>query len=200
MQLTAKTRVSEMRNFNPSLHERVDVRTILTEPKFLGCKDNQIFLLMLLFCALPEHESSAINFVNPKGTNYGRHSLTKLRHLKPFRCLYSWKNWTNLSLSGWLGVNADFFKDLITLIDQVFYFIGYDMTSSARDGTKASVLTYHRIIEAFKFGFAWRSRLGDPEFNKNKNIDKVSERLLYSRGVLPYKSDGGARRKICEHP
>ena len=28
------------------------------------------------------------------------------------------------------------------------------MTSSARDGTKASVLTYHRIIEAFKFGFA----------------------------------------------
>ena len=104
-----------------------------------------------------------------------------------------------MSLSGWLGVNADFFKDLITLIDQVFYFTGYDMTSSARDGTKASVLTYHRIIEAFKFGFAWRSRLGDPEFNKNKNIDKVSERLLYSRGVLPYKSDGGARRKICEH-
>ena len=100
-----------------------------------------------------------------------------------------------MSLTGWLGVNADFFKDLITLKDQVFYFIGYDMTSSARDGTKASVLTYHRIIEAFKFGFAWRSRLGDPEFNKNKNIDKVSERLLYSRGVLPYKSDGGARRK-----
>ena len=92
MQLTAKTRVSEMRNFNPSLHERVDVRTILTEPKFLGWKVNQIFLLMLLFCALPEHESSAINFVNPKGTDYGRHSLTKLRHLKPFRCLYSWKN------------------------------------------------------------------------------------------------------------
>ena len=67
MQLTAKTRVSEMRNFNPGLHERVDVRTILTEPKFLVCKDNQIFLLMLLFCALPEHESSAINFVNLRG-------------------------------------------------------------------------------------------------------------------------------------
>ena len=63
-------------------------------------------------------------------------------------------------------------KDLITLEDQVFYFIGYDMTSSARKGTKASVLTYHRIIEAFKFGFAWRSRLGDPE--DNNNTDKVS--------------------------
>ena len=65
-------------------------------------------------------------------------------------------------------------KDLITLKDQVFDFIGYHMTSSARDGTKASVLTYHRIIEAFKVGFAWRGKLGDPEFNKN--IRRVSGR------------------------
>ena len=38
------SRVSEKRNFNPGLHERVDVRTILTETKFLGWKDDQIFL------------------------------------------------------------------------------------------------------------------------------------------------------------
>ena len=50
------------------------------------------------------------------------------------------------------------------------------MTSSARNGTNASVLTYHRIIEAFKFGYAWRSRLGDPAFNMDKNISEVSER------------------------
>ena len=56
------------------------------------------------------------------------------------------------------------------------YFIGYNMSSSARDGTNASVLTYHRIIEAFKFGYAWRSRLGDPAFNMDKNISEVSER------------------------
>ena len=55
------------------------------------------------------------------------------------------------------------------------YFIGYNMTSSARDGTNASVLTYHRIIEAFKFGYAWRSRLGDPAVNMDKNISEASE-------------------------
>ena len=66
------------------------------------------------------------------------------------------------------------------LKDPVFDFIGYKMNSSARDGTKASVLTYHRIIEAFKFGFARRSRLGDPEFNKDKNINKVREKIIIS--------------------
>ena len=38
------------------------------------------------------------------------------------------------------------------------------MTSESRASTANSSLTYHRIIEAFKFGYSWRARLGDPAF------------------------------------
>ena len=47
---------------------------------------------------------------------------------------------------------------------QFFFNVGYNLTSSALKDDKSSVLTYHRIIEAFKFSYAWRSLLGDPYF------------------------------------
>ena len=53
--------------------------------------------------------------------------------------------------------------------------VGYNLTSSARDDENSKVLTYHRIIESFKFSYAWRSQLGDPEFNSR--IVKVGEML-----------------------
>ena len=56
------------------------------------------------------------------------------------------------------------------------------MTSSARDGTKASVLTYHRIIEAFKFAYARRGRLRDPAFNGN--IKEVNEETFFPTLLL----------------
>ncbi|KAJ7387662.1 hypothetical protein OS493_001000 [Desmophyllum pertusum] len=53
---------------------------------------------------------------------------------------------------------------------------GYNMTSSDRDDVDSSVLTYHRIVESFKFSYAWRSRLGDPTFYPK--IDKVAKEML----------------------
>ena len=47
------------------------------------------------------------------------------------------------------------------------------MTPANLRDVNASVLTYHRIIEAFKFAYAWRSRLGDPAFNSE--VEKVGK-------------------------
>ncbi|XP_077969786.1 glutathione hydrolase 1 proenzyme-like [Styela clava] len=42
---------------------------------------------------------------------------------------------------------------------------GYEFTPDSLKGTQASILTYHRIVEAFKFAYAHRSELGDERFN-----------------------------------
>ncbi|CAH1233823.1 GGT1 [Branchiostoma lanceolatum] len=41
---------------------------------------------------------------------------------------------------------------------------GYGFSPSSVDGVDNQVLTYHRMVEAFKFGFAKRTELGDPHF------------------------------------
>ncbi|XP_044174187.1 glutathione hydrolase 1 proenzyme-like [Acropora millepora] len=56
---------------------------------------------------------------------------------------------------------------------------GYKMTKADLDGDDASILTYHRIIEAFKFAYAWRSRLGDPE--KQSRVPKFAKKMLNQR-------------------
>ena len=46
---------------------------------------------------------------------------------------------------------------------------GYKFTNRSIDNEESTILTYHRIIEAFKYAFAARTKLGDPEFVKNIN-------------------------------
>lgn len=46
-------------------------------------------------------------------------------------------------------------------------FTGFNMTEKSLKTREARLTAYHRIIEAFKFAYAQRSKLGDPEFVSN---------------------------------
>lgn len=48
---------------------------------------------------------------------------------------------------------------------------GYNFTSDAINGINNTVLTYHKIIETFKYAYAKRTELGDPNFN---NLTEVN--------------------------
>ncbi|KAI8514233.1 Gamma-glutamyltranspeptidase 1 [Branchiostoma belcheri] len=60
---------------------------------------------------------------------------------------------------------------------------GYRFSPSSVDGVDNQILTYHRIIEAFKFAYAKRSELGDPNFvdirelTRNMTSDDYAESL-----------------------
>ena len=48
---------------------------------------------------------------------------------------------------------------------------GYNMTEHSFQNLNTTTLTFHRLVEAFKFAYAKRTELGDPDF---VNVTDVS--------------------------
>jgi gamma-glutamyltranspeptidase/glutathione hydrolase/leukotriene-C4 hydrolase len=64
-------------------------------------------------------------------------------------------------------------------------FVGYNFNPSNIATLPNKVLTYHRIIEAFKFAFAKRSRLGDANFVDVQEVSYTNVKVIasYRRNV-----------------
>lgn len=70
---------------------------------------------------------------------------------------------------------------------------GYDFNRYSLDGINNTVLTYHRIIEAFKYAYAKRTEMGDLNF---VNITDVS---IGVENFSPQRPSCSCCTKISKH-
>ena len=68
--------------------------------------------------------------------------------------------------------------------------LGFGFSSKDNDGDENLIRSYHRIVEAFKFSYAYRALLGDPDYELGieqvyvcNNFFQVFQ-LYTTRGVL----------------
>ncbi|XP_068679087.1 glutathione hydrolase 1 proenzyme-like [Montipora foliosa] len=83
--------------------------------------------------------------------------------------LKNYKTEVRTPLSGRIGNGFTWYTDpppssgaVLSLILNILK--GYNFTEENRKDLNSTILTFHRIVEAFKFGFAYRALLGDEDF------------------------------------
>ncbi|XP_016097191.1 gamma-glutamyltranspeptidase 1-like [Sinocyclocheilus grahami] len=77
---------------------------------------------------------------------------------------------------------------------------GYNFSSDSVSTTENKVLTYHRIVEAFRFAYAKRSVLGDPEFlNISSFIQNITSKD-YADMILQKITDNTTQQESYYEP
>ena len=85
----------------------------------------------------------------------------------------SFWTWITYSVAHWKETHSPYLLINVNLIQDnpsLTLYTGYNFTQDSRKDLNSSILTYHRIIEAFKFAYAYRARLGDED---NRDMREV---------------------------